>query len=325
MHGIKFHNNFQPENCRLNTTSKQMAATIAAGERDYQLYQEMGKHSAVVVGGSNPVSHKAINSGGYAQSSHTHPKIAQSVGVIGWFQGGGHGPLSSTYGMGADNLLQATLVTPTGELLTVNECQYPDLFYALRGGGGGTWGIVLSVVMKAYPTPQTSMHVLSLQATQINRDSTKRFWDLMAYIHSEMPRLKDGGMQGYYGMVGPPINPSYALQWGFYLFDKPNGTAEELFAPIKKRLDDEGHNFAYFTQVRSAPTFFELYNASIGFEPVATGGSAMGSRLLSRQALTEDLDLVSRTFAEVGPKVDGSVVRIVAVQLVGCLLNPMIE
>jgi hypothetical protein len=55
MRGIEFHDNFQPENCQLNTTWKQMAATIAAGERDYQLYQEMDKHGAVVVGGSNPV------------------------------------------------------------------------------------------------------------------------------------------------------------------------------------------------------------------------------------------------------------------------------
>jgi hypothetical protein len=223
--------------------------------------------------------------------------------------------LSSTYGMGADNLLQATLITPIGELLTVNECQHPDLFYALRGGGGSTWGIVLSVVMKAYPTPQTSMHVLTLQAAQINQDSTKRFWDLMAYIHSELPRLKDGGMQGYYGIVGPPINPSYAFAWGFYLFDKPNETAEQLFGPIKKHLDDEGTNFAYATQLTSAPTFFELYNASIGIEQVATAGSAMGSRLISRRALTESVELVSQTLAEIGPRVDGGVVRIAAVQL----------
>jgi hypothetical protein len=211
--------------------------------------------------------------------------------------------------MGSDNLLQATIVTPTGQLLTVNDCQHPDLFYAIRGGGGGTWGVILSVVMKAYPTPQASMHTLMLQATNKDQNSTKRFWDLMAYVHSEMPKLKDGGMQGYYGMVGPPLNPTYALQWGFYLFDKPNGTAESLFASIKTQLDSESDLFQYVTQLNSAPTFFELYNASIGFEAVATGGSAFGSRLLSRKALTTDLDLVSRTFEKIGPKVDGSVVR----------------
>jgi hypothetical protein len=181
--------------------------------------------------------------------------------------------------------------------------------------------------MKAYPTPQTSMHMLTLQATQTSPDSTTKFWDLVAYIHSELPRLKDGGMQGYYGIVGPPINPSYAFAWGFYLFDKPNGTAEQLFGPIQKRLDEEGNNFAYVTQFTSAPTFFELYNASIGIEEVARGGSAMGSRLLSRRALTESVDLVSRTLAEIGPKVDGSVVRITAVQASGLnrLLIPVIE
>jgi hypothetical protein len=65
MRGIEFHDNFQPENCRLDTTLRQMAATIAAGERDYQLYQQMDKHSAVVVGGSNPVRYKLWRVGLY--------------------------------------------------------------------------------------------------------------------------------------------------------------------------------------------------------------------------------------------------------------------
>ena len=57
-------------------------------------------------------------------------------------QGGGHGPLGPKYGLAVDNLLQFKLVTAAGDFVTANACQNPDLFKALRGGGGGSWGVV---------------------------------------------------------------------------------------------------------------------------------------------------------------------------------------
>jgi len=46
---------------------------------------------------------------------------------------------------GVDNAIEITVVTSTGEHLTVNDYQYSDLFWALRGGGGGTYGVITSV------------------------------------------------------------------------------------------------------------------------------------------------------------------------------------
>lgn len=58
---------------------------------------------------------------------------AGTVGVGGFLTGGGHSALSSTFGLAADQVLEIELVTPAGEILTVNECQHTDLFWASRG------------------------------------------------------------------------------------------------------------------------------------------------------------------------------------------------
>lgn len=64
-------------------------------------------------------------------------------------QGGGHSVLSPVFGLGVDRVLQFRLITPDGEIRIANECQNADLFWALRGGGGGTFGVVLEVTYKA--------------------------------------------------------------------------------------------------------------------------------------------------------------------------------
>lgn len=51
--------------------------------------------------------------------------------------------------MGADNTLEAILVTPNGTLLTANQCQNLDIYWAIRGGGGGTFCIVLSLTSQS--------------------------------------------------------------------------------------------------------------------------------------------------------------------------------
>jgi FAD/FMN-containing dehydrogenase len=60
------------------------------------------------------------------------------VRVAGGFaQTAGHAPLSSKYGLAADNMLEYKVITSDGKLRIANAASEPDLFYALRGGGGG--------------------------------------------------------------------------------------------------------------------------------------------------------------------------------------------
>ena len=76
---------------------------------------------------------------------------ANTVGIAGWSMGGGHGPLVPSLGLGVDNLRGAELVNGNGDILRVDEKSNPDLLYALRGGGGSTWGILTKLMLKAHP------------------------------------------------------------------------------------------------------------------------------------------------------------------------------
>ena len=61
-----------------------------------------------------------------------------TVGVAGLVQGGGFGSFSKAFGTAAASLLEAQIVTADGKVRVANAVQEPDLFWALKGGGGGT-------------------------------------------------------------------------------------------------------------------------------------------------------------------------------------------
>jgi len=88
-----------------------------------------------------------------------------TVGVAGLIQSGGFGSFSKRYGMAAASLLEADVVTADGKIRTVNACTDPDLFWALKGGGGGTFGVVTRLTLRTHALPQTFGGVLlSIQA-----------------------------------------------------------------------------------------------------------------------------------------------------------------
>jgi len=64
---------------------------------------------------------------------------------------GGHSPVANQYGLGSDQFLEFKIVTPDGQLRIANSASNADLFWALRGGGGGTFGVVIEATVKAYP------------------------------------------------------------------------------------------------------------------------------------------------------------------------------
>lgn len=77
----------------------------------------------------------------------------------GWLMGSGLSFHSRKYGLGVDNVLEFQVVKADGSLITANACENTDLFWALRGGGGGTWGVVTNVKYKLHPvTPVTETY-----------------------------------------------------------------------------------------------------------------------------------------------------------------------
>ncbi|RDX48015.1 FAD-binding domain-containing protein [Lentinus brumalis] len=76
----------------------------------------------------------------------------QTVGFSGgYFLGGGFSNLSPVYGLAADRVVQVKVVTPDGIYRTANECQNEDLFFALRGGGGSAFGVVIESTHRVEP------------------------------------------------------------------------------------------------------------------------------------------------------------------------------
>lgn len=86
-----------------------------------------------------------------------------TVGVAGLIQSGGFGSHSKRYGLAAASLLEAEVVTADGIVRTVNNCSDPELFWAIKGGGGGSFGVVTKVTLRTHDLPSTfglaSIHV----------------------------------------------------------------------------------------------------------------------------------------------------------------------
>lgn len=76
------------------------------------------------------------------------------VGVAGLVQSGGFGSFSKGFGTAAANLLEAEIVTADGVARTVNAYRDPELFWAIRGGGGGSWGVVTKVTLRTHALPK---------------------------------------------------------------------------------------------------------------------------------------------------------------------------
>jgi FAD/FMN-containing dehydrogenase len=123
-------------------------------------------HDAFTPQGSNAAPVPAISVGAGAMWLHTYQAAASAgryvqgggcttVGVAGLVQGGGFGSFSRGFGTAAASLLEAEIVTADGEIRVVNAATEPDLFWALKGGGGGTFGAITRLTLATHPLPDT--------------------------------------------------------------------------------------------------------------------------------------------------------------------------
>jgi FAD/FMN-containing dehydrogenase len=129
MHDVSLQDSFVPQGC---AATPQRAATAGSGAIWFQAY--------------DAVTTKA---GGYVQGGG-----CTTVGVAGLIQSGGFGSFSKHYGMAAAGLLEAEVVTADGKVLIANACTNPDLFWALKGGGGGTFGVVSRLTLRVRDLPE---------------------------------------------------------------------------------------------------------------------------------------------------------------------------
>lgn len=100
-----------------------------------------------------------------------------TVGVAGLIQSGGFGSFSKAYGMASAGLLEAEVVTADGQIRVVNRHRDPELFWGLKGGGGGTLGVVTRLTLRTRDLPDMFASV----SGTVRATSERAFRDLVAY------------------------------------------------------------------------------------------------------------------------------------------------
>jgi len=131
MHDITFHEMFVPQGCE-RTHRPQRAVSCGSGAIWMQAYDAVTtKGGAYVQGGG-----------------------CTTVGVAGLVQSGGFGSFSKHYGTASAGLLEAEVVTADGKIRIANACINPDLFWAIKGGGGGSFGVVSRVTLRVRELPE---------------------------------------------------------------------------------------------------------------------------------------------------------------------------
>ncbi|KAI5790221.1 FAD binding domain-containing protein [Geopyxis carbonaria] len=230
------------------------AVRLGAGWQGGEIYELLAKSGKTIVGGE-----------------------CATVGFAGgYIQGGGHGPLSGILGMASDHVLQYTVVTADGRHRIVDAANNADLFWALRGGGGGTFGVVTSVTVKTHDTPPVSTLTLDFTNGATNASA---FWAGLTAFHGHTPAWAARGIYVYYEFSGAPsltIRPLLA----------PHLSAAQLtsvVAPFLRDLDAAGVTYTH--NITAWPTWLHAYR-----ETFTTEGAGINmltsSRLIQAQHLT---------------------------------------
>ncbi|KAI4858535.1 FAD-binding domain-containing protein [Hypoxylon rubiginosum] len=242
------------------------AIRIGAGVLAIEAYRFASSHGLMVVGGNCP-----------------------TVGIAGGYsQGGGHGPLISKYGMGADQVLEWDVLTADGNIVTANATSHSDLFWALRGGGGGTFGVVVSMTVKAFPDIYVS--TASLTAVD-NGTNTDIIYDFMKSWLRALPQIVDAGVHAlwFIGPSGFSLVPAFA----------PGLHKDELDALLQVPIEEmkkAGLHYQYSSN--ESATFLSAY------ESLATGCNVsdynIGGRLIPRSLVLSQTDRLVEAIRYIG-------------------------
>ncbi|KAK7458171.1 hypothetical protein VKT23_010079 [Stygiomarasmius scandens] len=149
------------------------AFKLGAGVMGFQISQKAREYGLVVVSGS-----------------------CSTVGVAGgYIQGGGHSALSSIYGLAADQALSFEVITSNGDLVTASPVENSDLYWALNGGGGGTYGIVWSVTIKAFPDAEVTVGTVGFGIEDAPREES--FYDGIKAYYAASTHFAEARLSGF--------------------------------------------------------------------------------------------------------------------------------
>ncbi|KAI0031631.1 hypothetical protein K488DRAFT_51732 [Vararia minispora EC-137] len=254
--------------------------------------------SAFIVGGEDQGSAVTVGSGMGLRAIYTAVQ-AQGKMVVGgtaatvsagggYIQGAGHSAFSPMFGLAADNVLQFEVVLADGSFVVANAVSHPDLFWALRGGGAGSWGVVTSVTLRTFPTFTAAIHT----ATVLFASSA----DAAAGMRAHATHISDydtvrAGQYFYLFSNGPGEN-AY-LQLNTLVINASADAATQLVAPLLADLVTAGGTLANQSAL-VAPA-----QAIVGFADDRAGyNTLLGSRLVPLSAYTDAPDRIEETYRQ---------------------------
>lgn len=230
------------------------AFKAGAGVQAFEIYKAAYDQGLMVVGGEG-----------------------QTVGVMGgYIQGGGHSPLSSIHGMAADQVLSMEVVTADGRFVTADFEQNTDLFWALRGGGGSTFGVVTSVTVKAYADLSVVTASTFSFTVGANNVTTDNFWAGFRKYLDYFPSLSEQGVYAYWFIINTATGPMFLMQ-PFWAPGKTLAETNALLAPWFAQLN--ALNITFTPKTVQYSSFYTGWQASYPLEVVQKTHVATGSRL----------------------------------------------
>ncbi|RPA75739.1 FAD/FMN-containing isoamyl alcohol oxidase-like protein MreA [Ascobolus immersus RN42] len=250
-------------------------AVVGSGWQAGDLYAELHKKKKVVVGGE-----------------------CAGVGITGGFiQGGGNGPLSPLYGMASDHALSFKVVTADGKIVTANKDKNSDLYWALRGGGGGTFGVVLSVTMRIFPDLKFAGAVLNITDPSNSLDT---FWKGIEIFHGQSEHWTDNDMYVYYELAfGGPT-----MFWSKPLLapGKTKAQLAKILEPLFEQLDAAG--VKYSAEINEYPDFVTTHNSIFDTEGVGFNMLTSG-RLIHKDDFMKNYVPITKILREMATLPDG--------------------
>jgi FAD/FMN-containing dehydrogenase len=205
---------------------------------------------------TKPVS--AVSVGAGALWIHVYDKVTTrygryvqgggcaTVGVGGLILGGGFGSYSKKYGTAAASLLEAEVVTADGEIRIANPWRNADLFWALKGGGGGTFGVVTRLTLLTHPLPETFGFV----SLTVRAKSAEAFRTLIArWLRFYAEDLNNE----HWGEIAN-FAPSGTFDVSMSFQDLSEEQARELWRPFIDWVSSEATDFV----VLVAPSFLAI-------------------------------------------------------------------
>lgn len=214
-----------------------------------------------------------------------------TVGLAGGYtQGGGHSALASKYGLAADQTLEWEVVTGTGDFVRASPRENADLYWALSGGGGGTYGVVWSLTSKAHVDIPVSGANLTFSSEGISKDT---YYAALTAWHANLPKLVDAGAMTVYFVTSAAFILTPFTGPGI-----PASKAKDLLQPFIDALNQLGIEYN-MTGPTDFPTYLDEFNT---FElPIEVGTAQYGGRLIPRSIVNNNNDALTaaiRTITE---------------------------